>query len=97
MRAWADQKWANGTIGKQVISIILRRGSVTPECGYHTDIATTARYYPKQVNARPDGFVTCGLTLSGSDGKPVAYPKEQRNELCPCGSGVKYKRCHGKS
>jgi len=23
-------------------------------------------------------------------------PKIGRNELCPCGSGVKYKRCHGR-
>ena len=32
--------------------------------------------------------------------KPVSHPKSVvqkvgRNELCPCGSGVKYKRCHG--
>lgn len=96
MRGWAEQKWAKGTIGKQITSIILRRGSDTPECGYHTDIATTAQYYPKQVVAWPDGFVTGGLTLQSSDGKPVAYPKAQRNEQCPCGSGIKYKRCHGK-
>ena len=24
-----------------------------------------------------------------------ASPKVGRNELCPCGSGTKYKRCHG--
>jgi preprotein translocase subunit SecA len=23
-------------------------------------------------------------------------PKVGRNELCPCGSGLKYKNCHGK-
>jgi preprotein translocase subunit SecA len=23
-------------------------------------------------------------------------PKVGRNELCPCGSGKKYKNCHGK-
>ncbi|MCO6498375.1 MAG: preprotein translocase subunit SecA [Chitinophagaceae bacterium] len=27
----------------------------------------------------------------------VAEPKIGRNELCPCGSGKKYKHCHGKS
>jgi preprotein translocase subunit SecA len=27
----------------------------------------------------------------GSDGKEVG-----RNDLCPCGSGKKYKKCHGK-
>jgi len=25
-----------------------------------------------------------------------AYPKVGRNDLCPCGSGKKYKQCHGK-
>ena len=27
----------------------------------------------------------------------VKWPKKiDRNELCPCGSGKKYKRCHGR-
>lgn len=26
-----------------------------------------------------------------------AYPKVGRNEPCPCGSGKKYKHCHGKN
>jgi preprotein translocase subunit SecA len=25
-----------------------------------------------------------------------AYPKVGRNDPCPCGSGKKYKHCHGK-
>ena len=28
--------------------------------------------------------------------KPVASYKVGRNEPCPCGSGKKYKHCHGK-
>jgi hypothetical protein len=27
--------------------------------------------------------------------QPVEMPKVGRNEPCPCGSGTKYKRCHG--
>ncbi|MEX2647741.1 MAG: SEC-C metal-binding domain-containing protein, partial [Alphaproteobacteria bacterium] len=27
--------------------------------------------------------------------KPSAIPKVGRNEPCPCGSGKKYKHCHG--
>jgi hypothetical protein len=27
--------------------------------------------------------------------RPVEIPKVGRNEPCPCGSGTKYKRCHG--
>lgn len=27
---------------------------------------------------------------------PVSVPKVGPNQPCPCGSGLKYKRCHGK-
>ncbi|MBV8706112.1 MAG: SEC-C domain-containing protein [Acidobacteriaceae bacterium] len=41
-----------------------------------------------------------GLQLTGGDGtagnQPVSKgPKVGRNEMCPCGSGKKYKRCCG--
>jgi preprotein translocase subunit SecA len=42
-----------------------------------------------------------GLQYTGGDGKtanaePVKNgPKVGRNDLCPCGSGKKYKKCHG--
>jgi uncharacterized protein YecA (UPF0149 family) len=29
--------------------------------------------------------------------KPRNLPKIGRNQLCPCGSGEKYKRCHGQT
>lgn len=40
------------------------------------------------------------LQLTGSGGttdqQPVSKgPKVGRNDLCPCGSGKKYKKCHG--
>jgi len=28
-------------------------------------------------------------------GDPATWGKVQRNALCPCGSGKKYKHCHG--
>ncbi|MFN2460106.1 MAG: SEC-C metal-binding domain-containing protein [Candidatus Velthaea sp.] len=39
-------------------------------------------------------------TNLGDDGapakpKPATAEKVGRNDLCPCGSGKKYKRCHG--
>ncbi len=40
------------------------------------------------------------LVYSGGDGTPATAKKEQakvgRNDPCPCGSGLKYKKCHGK-
>lgn len=33
--------------------------------------------------------------LAGAAGEPIAArPRPGRNDLCPCGSGTKYKRCH---
>jgi preprotein translocase subunit SecA len=41
-----------------------------------------------------------GATAAGEDsGKPRTvvsdHPKVGRNDPCPCGSGKKYKKCHG--
>ncbi|MBI2582665.1 SEC-C domain-containing protein, partial [Candidatus Azambacteria bacterium] len=33
--------------------------------------------------------------LSSSNGSR-SFPKVGRNDPCPCGSGKKYKKCHGK-
>ena len=41
--------------------------------------------------AAPAVGVSSGHTLAASD-----YPKAGRNDPCPCGSGKKYKKCHGK-
>ena len=30
-------------------------------------------------------------------GRPQSYPKVGRNDPCPCGSGKKYKNCHGRN
>ncbi|MBX7047327.1 MAG: SEC-C domain-containing protein [Ignavibacteria bacterium] len=39
--------------------------------------------YPDKVDFNPNNLT-------------VDLPKNPRNKLCPCGSGKKYKRCHGK-
>jgi len=40
------------------------------------------------------------LSTNGESAKPRTYkrsmPKVGRNDACPCGSGKKYKHCHGK-
>jgi preprotein translocase subunit SecA len=35
------------------------------------------------------------LGAQGFAGTPAALPKVGRNEPCPCGSGKKFKHCHG--
>jgi preprotein translocase subunit SecA len=47
-----------------------------------------------------DDAAEAGLALleprqADKDGDPAAWGKVGRNEACPCGSGKKYKHCHG--
>jgi len=47
----------------------------------------------KEAGDNPHGetFDLVNEKMKGEDGKVVG-----RNDLCPCGSGLKYKKCHGK-
>ncbi len=53
---------------------------------YHVELAQP-KTAPQRVQAAP-----AGSTVSR---KPVTSEKIGRNDPCPCGSGKKYKRCHG--
>jgi preprotein translocase subunit SecA len=44
---------------------------------------------------RPSARPAVRLPASGA-GLPPGWEKTGRNELCPCGSGKKFKKCHGK-
>ncbi|WP_246801051.1 YecA family protein [Mesorhizobium amorphae] len=39
---------------------------------------------------------TVDLNQPGNTPNPAPARKPRRNDLCPCGSGIKYKRCHGR-
>lgn len=41
-------------------------------------------------------FAIADIKFTSSDGMNVVAPSVSRNAPCPCGSGKKYKRCHGK-
>ncbi len=43
-----------------------------------------------------DGGVAVGVSASGGGPAPVRVAKVGRNDPCPCGSGKKYKKCHGR-
>lgn len=64
------------------------------------DIEDTAPHADVQnVQYQHSGYdeAPVGDTESGQPQQPVeSDPKVGRNDLCPCGSGKKYKHCHGK-
>ena len=52
------------------------------------------------IDAASRGFITTtiprvALTPLASEGNPYADMEISRNAQCPCGSGEKYKHCHG--
>ena len=59
----------------------------------HADATNTAF-------AGADADQRAAMKAQGSDGKPDTIRREQpkvgRNDPCPCGSGKKYKQCHGR-
>ena len=52
-----------------------------------------------QSSALGGGVAAAGVSGAiAGDGEPNPYAGSNisRNALCPCGSGLKYKQCHGK-
>lgn len=62
----------------------------------HEVLKTLLIDYNKKQNETADFFFGGAMLVKGTTPPPL--PKEQkigRNDLCPCGSGKKYKKCHG--
>ncbi|MDX8437103.1 SEC-C metal-binding domain-containing protein [Mesorhizobium abyssinicae] len=76
---------------------------VQKELAYQRDLIRNLRAFgppPKWVPA-PGSIERIAAALKGngpipSARRPVAAQKIGRNEQCPCGSGKKYKQCHGR-
>lgn len=79
------------SIKREVVSIIMTVQIRSPE---EVDAAAQPHDLPSDMQYRHED-------LDGSEEnkntapKAVGYPNVGRNEPCPCGSGKKYKHCHG--
>jgi len=57
----------------------------------------TSHIATNNQSVKTDNLETSNVTTYKVDGNsPVKIEKVGRNEPCPCGSGKKYKKCHGK-
>jgi hypothetical protein len=97
----ADRPEANGTIGKRLISsyVLPPDGTTFPQpfCEYITDVPSPSiSGIDTLVLAEQIRFATRDLKISLDDDSPIAFPRQQRNALCACGSGRKFKKCHGR-
>lgn len=61
----------------------------------HELLKTLIPDYTKKPQLIGNGVIIGGLKVITGPPKDTV-PKVGRNEKCPCGSGIKYKKCHGK-
>lgn len=63
---------------------------------FFTHIAEPMRFMANELaHRRPPARVMLYMTHQDA-ALQAAFAKAGRNDLCPCGSGLKFKRCHGK-
>jgi hypothetical protein len=99
VREIGKRSQAAGTVGQELTSIVLPRDrTAQASVDYHPSGLRSVSRLPGLIVAHDDGFKG-GFTSAEwgfSDGRPLIVPKTARNAPCPCGSGEKYKRCHGR-
>jgi preprotein translocase subunit SecA len=96
-----------GRIGFEVVSFLTKAALPTRQEEVRTTSRTSAIEDSKNLQtSRPGDQPQQGQRRPGGPGVPPPPPKAQpvrvekkigRNDPCPCGSGKKYKQCHGKS
>ena len=95
----ADSPRAQGTVGKQCTSFVLPvEPDVPGNLEYHSGVVTNTIHGVDIIDA-VHGFLImdpADWTEEGTSEAAMAGPKLGRNEPCWCGSGRKYKRCHGR-
>ena len=59
----------------------------------NSNVTYTAPTETGEAETVPESQARGGAALAG--GAAAAVPRVGRNDPCPCGSGKKYKHCHG--
>lgn len=100
MHLAADQPSSGATVGKNLISVVLPANyALAASSNYHPNAASTVSHLADIVIAMPQIKLSASKlqVQSTTPGAPLlSVPKQQRNARCACGSGKKYKMCHGK-
>jgi hypothetical protein len=91
-----------GHIGRQCGSIVVPSDLSKPvTTGYLSHENRWEVEFPSQVTVLGEDtdLAVMGMSLRAENraAAPLAVRKAPRNHPCPCGSGTKYKRCHGRA
>ncbi|WP_246116099.1 SEC-C domain-containing protein [Trebonia kvetii] len=101
IRLTADDRKTQGSVGRQCMSVVISSDpTVQPTSRYHTSEVKATAYMPGIIDARGGPHPVLAV-MDASFGAvdetiPTVVPEVPRNRPCPCGSGRKYKYCHGR-
>lgn len=101
IRRAADHPASGGTVGKQLMSVILPADfTQAAQGGYDSAVAGHVVFMPDMVAASRTGgrVVMREFEFKAVDpsSAPLIVPRQNRRALCSCGSGKRYKNCHGR-
>lgn len=97
-QAMLDRLRENVTMTLAIVEIDPARGSLNLMPRANLDNVQASHQTPDQVVGEPSVSQTSSVTPIKRDfdkNDPTTWGKVQRNAPCPCGSGKKYKHCHG--
>lgn len=107
VREIAARSAARGLIGTDLNSAVLpaprvnvsMQDGIGLQFGFHPEGASHALHGPNQVISTSEAHLLIADPTIGAaepeDTPPMMVQKVGRNKPCPCGSGKKFKRCHG--
>jgi hypothetical protein len=98
VRQTARSKAAGGNIGEDLLSAVIPSDVAQPAILSHHPVGAPASMTAANMAhlAGPDDvWLARDLSLGPTDPDVRMVPKVGRNDRCPCGSGLKFKRCHG--
>lgn len=100
VREIAGRAASQGLIGKQLTAVVVPKSLDRPiESGYYSDKVRPETFMPSHVYLLPDQHLVVdaiSIRPVEADTLPLSVPKVRRKMPCPCGSGKKYKHCHGR-
>lgn len=82
-------------VNKDIMKVVLPSDvSSQPYGEYYNHISANKIFSPDTiVQAKKEGFMVKNLEIKLDSGKKEFLGKVGKNELCPCGSGKRYKKC----
>ncbi len=94
-KAAAEEERRRQEAARQAQATITREYSAAPDVNPYANYSTTRDTYEGE-SAQREAAQNAGRSASPQRQPAKAGPKIGRNDPCPCGSGKKYKNCHGK-